>query len=106
MERCVVHDHQAVWLQGRQQHLFDPGGDGQMCATGFKQHRRQPVRAALRHDQVSPAVVFATDPPEDLPAADGPPMRAVGVARKSALVKIHHVGFAVLGDPKTQRAQK
>jgi hypothetical protein len=33
-------------------------------------------------------------------------MRAVGVARKSALVKIHHVGFAVLGDPKTQRAQK
>jgi hypothetical protein len=31
-------------------------------------------------------------------------VRAVGVAGKSALVKIHHVGFAVLGDPKTQRA--
>jgi hypothetical protein len=64
----------AFWLQGRQQHLFDPSGDGQMRATGLKQHWRQPVRAALRHDQVGTAVVFATDPPEDLPAADGPPM--------------------------------
>ena len=72
-----------------------------MRATGFKQHRRQPVRPALRHDQVGTAVVFATDPPEYLPAADGPPVRAVGVAVKAALVKIHHVGFTVLGDPMT-----
>jgi len=75
-----------------------------MRATGLKQHRRQPVRAALRHDQVGAAVVFAADPPKNLPAADGPAMRAVGIAGKSALVKIHHVGFAVLGDPMTQRA--
>ena len=106
MERCVVHDHQAVWLQGGQQHFLNPSGDGQMCATGFKQHWRQPVCPALRHDQVGAAMVFAADPPEDLSASDGPSMWAVGVAGKSALVKIHHIGFAVLGDPMTQRAQK
>ncbi len=106
MERCVVHDNQAVWLQGRQQHLFDPRGDGQMCTTGIKQHRRQPVCPALRHDQVGAAMVFAADPTEDAPTADGPSVRAMGVAGKAALVKIHHVGFAVLGDPMTQCAQK
>ena len=77
-----------------------------MRATGFKQHWRQPVCPALRHNQVGAAMVFATDPPEDLPAAAGPPMRAVGIASKSAFVKIHHVGFSVLGDPMTRRAQK
>ena len=77
-----------------------------MRATGFKQHRRQPVRPALRHDQIGTVMVFATNPAEDAPAADSPPVRAVGVAGKAALVKIHHVGFAMLGDPMTQRAQE
>ena len=106
VEGRVVHNHQAVWSQGRQQHFFDPNGHGQMRATGFKQHGRQPVRPALRHDQICTVVVFTADPAEDLPAADGPPMRAMGVAGKAALVKIHHVGLAVLRDPKTQRAQE
>lgn len=106
MEWRVVHDDQAVWPQGWEQHLFDPSGDGQMRTTGLKQHWRQPVRPALRHDQVATAVVFTTDASEDLPAADGPAMRAVGVAGKSALVKIDHVVSAMFGDPQTQRAQK
>jgi hypothetical protein len=46
-------------------------------------------------------MVSAIDPTEDLSASDSPPMRAMGVAVKAALVKIHYVGFAVLGDPKT-----
>ena len=33
-------------------------------------------------------------------------MRAVRVIGKAALIKIHHIGFAVLGDPVTQRAQE
>jgi hypothetical protein len=33
-------------------------------------------------------------------------MRAVRVLGEAAFIKIHHIGFAVLGDPVTQRAQE
>lgn len=105
VERRIVHHHQAVWPQGGQQHLLDPGGDGQVRASGFKQHRRQPVRAALRHDQIGAVMVFAADLAKDPLAADRPAMRAVGVALKTAFIKIYHVCLAVLSDPKAQRAQ-
>jgi hypothetical protein len=77
-----------------------------MRASGFKQHRRQPIRAALRHDQIGAVMVSATDPAKDSLAADGPALRAVGVALKAAFVKIYHVVFAVFGDPKAQCAQE
>jgi hypothetical protein len=51
-------------------------------------------------------VVFAADPAEDLSAADGPPMRTVGVTLKPAFVKIYNVSFAILGNPEAQCAQK
>ncbi len=60
-----------------------------MCATGFEQHRRELVWPAQRHDQIGAAMVFVTDAPDDLPASDGPLVRAVGVAGESALVKIY-----------------
>ena len=77
-----------------------------MRATSVKQHRRQPVRPALRHDQVGAGMVVAADPAEDPTATNGPSMGPVGVAGKPALVKINHMGFAVLGDPITQPAQE
>jgi hypothetical protein len=58
------------------------------------------------HDQIGAVMVFAADPAEDAATADGPAMRAVSVALKAAFVEIYHVGFAVLGDPKAQRAQE
>lgn len=43
MKGRVIHDHQAVWAQRREQHLFDPGDHGQVSATGLKQHRGNPL---------------------------------------------------------------
>lgn len=103
MEGGVIHNYEAVLPQGGQQHFFDPRGDGQMRAAGFKEHRRQPVRAALRHDQIDAFAVVAADPSKNLFAATGPPMRSVSMVGKSALIEIHHVGFAVLSNPMTQR---
>jgi hypothetical protein len=76
-----------------------------MRASGFKQHRRQPVRAAWCHDQVGAVMVFAANLAKHALAAACPTMRAVGVALKTAVIKIYHVGFAVFGDPTAQRAQ-
>ncbi len=106
MEGCVVYNHQAVWPQRGEEHFFNSSGDGQMRASGVKQHRCQPVRAALRYDQIGAVMVFAADPAKDPLAADGPAMRTVGVALKATFVKIDHVGLAVLGDPEAQRAQE
>lgn len=104
MEGGVIHNHEAVFPQGGQQHFFDPRGDGQMRAAGFKEHRRQPVCPALGHDQIDAFAVVAADPSEDLSATKGPPMRSMGMVGKSALIKIHHIRFAVLSNPKAQRA--
>jgi hypothetical protein len=58
----------------------------------------------LGHDQIDAFAVIAADPSEDLSAAKGPPMRSMGMVGKAALIEIHHVGFAVLSNPMTQRA--
>jgi len=106
VERCVIHNHQTVGPQGGQQHFFDPGGDGQMRATGFKEHWCEPVGPALRHDQIGALTVVAADLAQYLPATAGPTMGTVAMAGKTALVKIDHIGLAVFGDPKAQTAQK
>lgn len=76
-----------------------------MRAACLKQHRRKPVWAMLRHDEIGTISVVAADLAEHLPAAPSPPMRAMRVAGKTTLIKIHHVSLAVLADPKPQRAK-
>jgi hypothetical protein len=73
--------------------------------AALKQHRRDPLISALRHDEVGALAIIATDFAMDFLAAFCPSVRTIAVRRKAALIKVDDVLCAVLLYPMPQRAQ-
>ena len=106
MKWRVVHDDKALRPERGQQHLPDPCCHRQMCAACFEQHGRNPVSVSLRHDEIGSFMVSAGDSAKDLVAPRRPAMWPVSAGLKTALVEIHDILPAVLGDKGAQLPQK
>lgn len=70
-----------------------------MGATCLEQHRRDPISAPFRHDEIGSLMVVAGDLTKDLVAPRCPAMRPVNRGLETALIKIHDIPPTVLGDP-------
>lgn len=107
MERRIVDDNERVWPKFGDEALLEPAGDKVMMATSSEGDRRQPLFAALCHDEVdAPFFAVARNFAMHKLAACRPTMRTIGMCFKAALIHIHHVVRAVLGDPFTKTPQK
>lgn len=105
VERCVVHDDEAVWSQLWDQYLLQPRRDGVVRTAALKQHGRDPLIAARRHDEVGALAIIAADFCVHFFAARRPSVRAIAVVQKATFIKVDNVFAAVLLHPLAQRAQ-
>ena len=76
-----------------------------MRTAALKQHRRDPLISALRHDEVGALAIIAADFSEDFLAVFCPSVWTIAVRRKAAFIKVDNVLRAMLLHPMAQAAQ-
>lgn len=74
-------------------------------AATFKQHRRKPFFAPLRHDEIGALAIVTADFTVYFLTTRRPSMRAVAVFGEAAFIEIDDVFAAVLLHPVPQRTQ-